>query len=111
MKCEHCGHDQPSGKFCDSCGRILTRIRHDEPDDAQEDQQAGQARVHKCHRCGHEQSGGRICEGCGMMLDAFQNLPEEEEISARCPECGTSSSVRICRNCGIPIPGFPSEEA
>jgi len=78
MKCEHCGHDQASGKFCD--------------------------------KCGHSQKTGRICDKCGVMLDFYQALPEEDEVSARCPECGSNSTQPQCRNCGIMIPNFPGQE-
>jgi primosomal protein N' len=109
MKCEHCGHEQASGKFCDNCGRFLTRVKLDtgEPETGR---LADQPSELKCSKCGNTQTSGRFCDKCGMMLDFFQALPEKEEVTARCPECGSRSTQAQCRNCGIMIPGFPTEE-
>ena len=104
MKCEHCGHDQESGKFCDKCGRFLTRVKLDDPDDG------APPAVLKCSKCGSSQTSGKICDKCGLLLDFYQAMEEEDELSARCPECGSSSTSPQCRNCGILIPNFPTKE-
>jgi len=111
MKCEHCGHDQPSGKFCDKCGMYLTRIQLDEPA-AEPEEKRERPDKFKCRYCGHEQAKGRFCDQCGMMFPFFRALPEEAEaLSARCLECGDMSTTRICPNCGYIVPGFPEEES
>lgn len=109
MKCEHCGHDQASGSFCGACGRKMTRVIV-EADDAGEKQADSAPRRVKCRYCGHTQTQGRFCDGCGMMFDAYRVEDEEELPGARCPQCARHSTIRICPNCGIPIPGFPTEE-
>jgi DNA-directed RNA polymerase subunit RPC12/RpoP len=109
MKCEHCGHDQASGTFCDACGRKLTRLIVDTEDEEKKPGESAPRQV-KCRYCGHTQVKGRFCDGCGMMFDAYRVEDEEELPGARCPQCARYSTVRICPNCGIPIPGFPTEE-
>ncbi|MBN2495222.1 MAG: hypothetical protein JXR96_11560 [Deltaproteobacteria bacterium] len=111
MKCEHCGYEQPGGKFCDNCGRMLTRILVEE-EPAEEAPVAAALVSIRCHRCGHEQAGGRICEACGIMLEVYREMTdeEEEETSRRCPSCGLPSSRPVCINCGVRIPDFSEEE-
>lgn len=110
MKCEHCGHDQASGSFCDACGRKLTRVIL-EADDAGGKAKGGSApKTVECRYCGHTQVTGRFCDGCGMMFDAYRVEDEKELPGARCPQCARHSTQRVCPNCGIPIPGFPVEE-
>lgn len=109
MKCEHCGHDQASGAFCDACGRKITRVLLDNDEDVNRPAESGPRQV-KCRYCGHTQAKGRFCDGCGMMFDAFRVDDDEELPGARCPQCARFSTMRICPNCGIPIPGFPTGE-
>jgi DNA-directed RNA polymerase subunit RPC12/RpoP len=109
MRCEHCGHDQASGSFCDACGRKMTRVIV-EADDAEEKQVDSAPRRVKCRYCGHTQIQGRFCDGCGMMFDAYRVEDAEELPGTCCPQCAGHSTTRICPNCGIPIPGFPTEE-
>jgi len=109
MKCEYCGHEQASGRFCDACGKMLTRVIVEADDRA--DKQAGSGpRQVKCRYCGHTQAQGRFCDGCGMMFDAFRVENQKDLPGARCPQCARISTVRVCPNCGIPIPGFPTGE-
>jgi ribosomal protein L32 len=110
MKCEHCGHEQSSGRFCDACGRVLTRVIV-EAEGGGDMQPGGSApRQVKCRYCGHLQAQGRFCDGCGMMFDAYRVEDEDDAFEARCPQCARLSKTRICPNCGVPIPGFPLEE-
>jgi DNA-directed RNA polymerase subunit RPC12/RpoP len=109
MKCEHCGHEQASGNFCDACGRKLTRVIVDRDDDQNQKGESAPRRL-KCRYCGHTQVEGRFCDGCGMMFDAYRVEDGEEPSGARCPQCARFSTTPICPNCGIPVPGFPTEE-
>ena len=109
MKCERCGHEQASGGFCDACGRKMTRIIVDTDDDEKQPGDSGPRKV-KCRYCGHAQVKGRFCDSCGMMFDAYRVENEEELPGARCPQCARFSTMRVCPNCGIPIPGFPTGE-
>ena len=106
MCCEQCGNEQKSGKFCDKCGLMLTRVLVDieeenpDPDKPQE-----------CHKCGHIQPSGRICENCGLMLSIYRvDVGDGVVDSKRCHQCGSYSKTPICRNCGTRILGFESEE-
>jgi DNA-directed RNA polymerase subunit RPC12/RpoP len=81
-----------------------------EADDAGEKQVDSAPRRVKCRYCGHTQIQGRFCDGCGMMFDAYRVEDAEELPGTRCPQCARHSTTRICPNCGIPIPGFPTEE-
>jgi hypothetical protein len=112
MKCEHCGHDQAAGAgaFCDACGRKLTRVLLDDDADVNRPEEFGSPGQAKCRYCGHAQKQGRFCDACGMMFDAYRVEDEEELPSKRCPQCARHSTMRICPNCGIPIPGFPAGE-
>lgn len=62
-KCEFCGYQYqaPPGKFCDNCGRVLSRINIEKEDDAPE--------FKKCLKCGHRNGlDARICTNCGELL-------------------------------------------
>lgn len=113
MKCYNCGHEQASGRFCDRCGRMITKIKLEA--DASEEQGSARDKYEEDRpqrlqcKCGHIQIQGRFCDKCGMMLDYYRAMPEDELPAARCPQCGGMSSSPVCGNCGIKIPGFPSE--
>ena len=108
MKCYSCGHEQASGRFCDRCGLMVTRLIVDENDAANDGPDVRPAEL-RC-RCGHVQSAGRFCDSCGMMFDFFRALPDESDLSARCPQCGGTCYSPLCRNCGVRIPNFPGAE-
>jgi hypothetical protein len=126
MKCEQCGFEQSSGRFCDNCGRSLTRIRLTPEEFAQLNPQAAPpppaaaggvvvgTPVLKCLYCGNEQASGKFCDACGMAFGTLRRDLEVEavstEVQLRCPTCGLTGSGPVCRNCGIRIPGSSSEE-
>lgn len=63
IKCEFCGmeYENPPGKFCDNCGRVLTRLTlgpmEEEP------------QLKRCMKCGHRNAADvRICINCGELL-------------------------------------------
>ncbi|RME20393.1 MAG: hypothetical protein D6806_16435, partial [Deltaproteobacteria bacterium] len=101
-KCEHCGHDQDAGKFCDNCGRMLTRVRIAQPGGGDGRPSAGAAGRQgvRCIYCGNVQAAGRICEKCGMQLDRVHAREDEEEEQKRglCPECGIRTNRPVCPN-------------
>lgn len=114
MKCYSCGHEQVSGRFCDRCGMMMTRIKlNDDSDDenqsARDRYEDARPQTLKCIKCGHIQRQGKFCDNCGMMLDYYRAMPDEEPVTARCPQCGGMSNSPVCGNCGIKIPGFPEE--
>ncbi len=113
MKCYNCGHEQNSGRFCDRCGMMITKIKiedetSDEYESARERYEDERPQNLRC-KCGHIQTQGKFCEKCGMMLDYYRAMPEEDLPEARCPQCGGMSTKPVCGNCGIKIPGFPWE--
>ena len=109
MRCEHCGHEQAQGRFCDNCGRMLTRIRL-EPEDTEtaSPQRPAPPQV-RCSHCGHQQAGGRLCAQCGMQLDYYSAADDGEPQMMVCPECGVHTTRVVCPNCSIRIP-VPEEE-
>ncbi len=110
MKCYNCGHEQESGRFCDSCGRMITRMIIEDPDH-HHDADGDEVRPAELRcRCGHVQKSGRFCDNCGVMFPFYRAQPDDDEISRRCLACGTYSKRPICQNCGVRIPGFPAEE-
>ncbi|MBW2699449.1 MAG: hypothetical protein JRF33_01410 [Deltaproteobacteria bacterium] len=109
MKCEQCGFEQTAAKFCERCGRMMTRLLLDDEEktDRANAQKGVKMRVNKCHRCGHEQAKGRICAGCGIMLEIFREEIDDNAVVTRlCPSCAVPSTTSRCRNCGERIPGF-----
>jgi hypothetical protein len=110
MRCEHCGAEQSTGKFCDRCGRMLTRVRVETPVAEPTAGRKVRPQILKCS-CGHQQSEGHFCDSCGLELNFFRVEEAQEAIGGRCRQCGTwSSASPICPNCGIPIPDFKAEE-
>jgi len=110
MKCYNCGHEQASGRFCDRCGLMVTRVIVDEGGGDQSDD-SGEARPEELRcRCGNVQRTGRFCDRCGMMFDFYRAQPDASDLSARCPQCGGVSHSPLCRNCGVRIPDFPGAE-
>jgi hypothetical protein len=108
MKCEHCGVEQETRKFCEQCGLLMTRIlvqtKHEERGEI--------PNVLRCPTCGHEQADGRVCEACGMVIPFYGKAPIQQEPLERkidCPECGMPSAQPMCRNCGARIKGFEAE--
>jgi ribosomal protein L32 len=110
MKCYNCGHDQKTGRFCDTCGMMVTRmIIENEGHEHEADGDEKRPDDLRC-KCGHVQKTGRFCDKCGVMFDFYRAQPDDDALSRRCPACGTMSKTRVCRNCGVKIPGFPSVE-
>jgi hypothetical protein len=104
MRCEHCGHEQESGRFCDSCGLALARIVEHSTAATQIEQAT--ALVH-CERCGHEQATGKFCDACGLRIDTYQPpvLKHDPTDGPRlCPTCGVPVVGSVCRDCGIRVP-------
>jgi len=110
MKCEHCGAEQEGGRFCEKCGRMMTRVRLETPEDVPDSGVRVHPDVMKCSACGNEQSEGHFCNKCGLELDFYRVEDEAVEVGGRCRQCGDWSKEPICRNCGIPIPNFNSGE-
>lgn len=110
MRCEHCGAEQSSGKFCDNCGRMLTRVRVEDAAEQATATGSQAAGMLKCSHCGNQQAGGHFCDKCGLELDAFRVGDEEVTIGGRCHQCGHWSKTRLCPNCGIPISNFVGPE-
>ncbi len=108
MKCYNCGHEQATGRFCDRCGLMITRLIVDE-NDAANDGPDLPPTEYRC-RCGHVQASGRFCDRCGTMFDYYRAQPDKSDLSARCPQCGGMSTNPMCRNCGVRIPGHPAAE-
>ncbi len=66
IKCEFCGaeYEKPPGKFCDRCGRILSRIDPNAEPPAEEETE-----YVKCLKCGHRnQLDATVCLNCGERL-------------------------------------------
>ena len=64
IKCETCGmeYEEPPGKFCERCGRVLERINLELEDDSDSEHQ-------KCNQCGHRNPlDARVCANCGELL-------------------------------------------
>ncbi|MBW1872034.1 MAG: hypothetical protein JRJ19_08225 [Deltaproteobacteria bacterium] len=110
MKCEHCGAEQASGRVCETCGRMLTRIMVPEGPGAGERRQKFRPDVLKCTACGSEQASGHFCDKCGLELDFYRVEDDELVIGGRCRQCGKWSKDRICPNCGIMIANYVSGE-
>ena len=103
MRCEHCGHEQAEGKFCEACGLMLTRIRVAAARTAPAGESAPAAVTLRCTACGEEQrAAGKFCEKCGMRLDIYRPAPPEPP-PVKCPECGLVTSRQICPGCGTRI--------
>ncbi len=104
MRCEHCGHEQQSGRICESCGLMLPRAT---------ERSAPAALLH-CDQCGHEQASGKFCDTCGLRITMYQPpAPQHDSLESlrKCPTCGVSIEGVICRNCGIRIPPSEAEES
>lgn len=81
-KCEHCGHEGNTGKFCAECGKP---------------KQAAEADTWTCLKCGHSGNVGKFCAECG----APKNSAPSNEWT--CPDCGTvNKGRRFCKECGRP---------
>ena len=64
VKCEFCGmeYQEPPGKFCDRCGRALSRFNVELADTEEVEHK-------RCLKCGHRNPlDARICSNCGEML-------------------------------------------
>jgi rRNA maturation endonuclease Nob1 len=110
MRCEHCGAEQANGKFCDNCGRMLTRVIVEETAEEAAAAKITASGPLKCSHCGTQQSGGHFCDNCGLELDIFRVEEEQAVGGGRCHQCGHWSKVRLCPNCGIPIRNFVGQE-
>ncbi len=106
MKCEHCGADQASGRVCESCGRMMTRIIVAEKTEPGEGGQKARPDVLKCAACGSQQASGHFCDKCGLELDFYRVEDDEVVGGGRCRQCGKWSKDRICPNCGVLIPNY-----
>ncbi len=63
MRCEHCGAEQAEGKFCDNCGRMLSRVKlKTKKDESKPSERSG-----RCHQCGRL-SKDPICRNCGIPV-------------------------------------------
>lgn len=63
LRCEFCGkeYETDPGKFCDQCGRVLSRISI-EPE-------AEGADFNRCHKCGCANPlENRVCKNCGDLI-------------------------------------------
>ena len=63
IRCEFCGtvSENPTGKFCDQCGRRLTRTMNEDRGDSTD--------AVRCLQCGHRNKPGtRICVECGNLM-------------------------------------------
>ena len=61
-KCEYCGYvyTSPPGKFCDNCGRVLSRFNIEKDEEIA---------LKKCLKCGHRNPmEERLCKNCGELL-------------------------------------------
>jgi len=69
IKCEFCGteYEEDPGKFCDKCGRVLSRMTFDAPEDGGE--------MVRCKNCGHPNlPDAEICTNCGEKIYERQML-------------------------------------
>ena len=65
IKCETCGmeHETDPGKFCERCGRVLSRFNLELDPVDQEDE------FKKCLKCGHRNNkDSDVCTNCGEKL-------------------------------------------
>jgi ribosomal protein L32 len=111
MRCEHCGHEQQSGRICESCGLMLARATDRSAPAAPTEQVP--ALLH-CDQCGHEQASGKFCDACGLRITVYQPPAPQHDSSEsprNCPTCGVPIEGVICRNCGIRIPPSEAEES
>lgn len=63
IRCEFCGtvYENPPGKFCDKCGRRLTRVMPAPADES--------AQAKRCPLCGHQNKlEARVCVNCGQLM-------------------------------------------
>ena len=63
IRCEFCGavYENPAGKFCDKCGRRLTRTMPAPPGET--------VLAKRCPVCGHSNKlEARICVDCGQLM-------------------------------------------
>ncbi|HUU02898.1 MAG TPA: hypothetical protein VM425_15800 [Myxococcota bacterium] len=110
MRCEHCGAEQAAGKFCDSCGRMLTRVLVETESEKAAAPDGFDTGLLKCSHCGSQQAGGHFCDKCGLELDIFRVEGDDVVSGGRCHQCGHWSKTRLCPNCGIPIRDFVAPE-
>ncbi len=69
IKCEFCGkeYDEDPGKFCDQCGRALSRVGFE-----YEGETGGLVR---CKNCGHRNApDAEVCINCGERIFEKQML-------------------------------------
>ena len=85
-KCEHCGQEGNSGKFCANCGK---------PQHTHEDN------GWKCESCGHEGNTGKFCGNCGKPKPSAAD-------EWTCLKCGTVNKGKFCADCGAPKPAANS---
>ena len=81
-KCEHCGHEGNSGKFCANCGKPQHQHKND---------------GWKCEHCGHEGNTGKFCAECGKPKPSAAD-------EWTCLKCGTVNKGKFCSDCGAPKP-------
>ena len=108
MRCERCGYEQLTGRICESCGRMLTRVRTNATPPPQD---APAPSMVTCTQCGHEQTQGRFCDACGLRIDVYHPPTKKEDSPTTvqyCGNCGLPVSGMICRPCGVRVPN-PSE--
>ena len=63
IRCEFCGtvYENPASKFCDTCGRRLTRVMPAPVDES--------AHAKRCPLCGHQNKlEAQICVNCGQLM-------------------------------------------
>jgi len=71
IRCEFCGaeYEEDPGKFCDKCGRVLSRFNIEIPNEEGEQDHV------RCTKCGHRNEKDAImCVNCGERIYERQSL-------------------------------------